>query len=188
MESGSSREALRAIIERASMRSDDCVLTEELRERAADAILMGHESIQSLRQICADAGDHCEGCESYDDLAQRAARILLDGPDEAASQSDTVTVPSAAHTLLEFERADLHSSAKRTWRGWLMRHPLVLLVALQVVMLASGAVAVIMGANTRDEGARDALAAVIMHPRTATHIRSQPSARLHETNGSRWSG
>mgnify|MGYP004131633645 CR=1 FL=1 len=60
----------------------------------------------------------------------------------------------------------------------------LLLVALQVVMLASGAIAVLMGANTREEGARDALAAVIMHPRTAAHIRSQPNARF-QTNGSR---
>ena len=212
MESGTSRGALRAIIERASMRYDDCVLTEELRQRAADAILMGNESIQSLRQICADGGDHCESRESYDDMAQRAARVLLDGanvaasqsdtvyddsahhatqmlldgPDEAASQSDTITIRKAAHTdtLLEFERADLRSSARRTWREWLTRHPLVLLVALQVVMLASGAIAVLMGANTRGEGARDALAAVIMHPRTAAHIRSQPNARF-QTNGSR---
>ena len=76
------RVAPRGIIERANLLADD--VTDE--RAVAEAIHL--EPAERLRQLICDAGGHCDGCESHEDLCARATLALQDMEVES---TDTVS-------------------------------------------------------------------------------------------------
>ena len=153
--SATSRASLRILIATAGLSFEDCVTTHALRQRAADAVLLGNEPADVLRRLAQSDDESL----SYEDLTSLAAQRLREAPpeDEVAIAPlctiDPRTVDPRHSLLIDVEAAERRAAGgkRNTWWAWFQRHPLTLLVLLQLVVGGAATAVVVAGASEEEE-------------------------------------
>ena len=106
MAPGLSKSLLREIIAAAGLPVTNGLPIDELRQRAALAIIEGHEPAERLRRIIRTEGLQDDDCETYDALIRRAAQALN-------RPTSTSVERSRASSCNNAEKASLVSAAEK---------------------------------------------------------------------------